>query len=503
MDTPPRNSPRLVLTLSLGALAGLVLLWLCAWLAADEAPQAPATTSPAQPTGPAPLETMQAVQPAEAASERSALAPAPADTPATPTFTALVERLVDHAEATTAAVQADEIEAARASDNAARATLDELLGHFADAGERALDQLTTIPATSEARRDVARRLVLQLVLGAEFARRGASPPPGPGPERATDGLTSALLAALPQQAPLAELGTPLLEHQPHLRLCHEPAVLDLCRRAGQGEFPRPLATRLLLTLWANLQASGERSSADQTALAMLLLDDPDPSQRLVACRQLLADPRHRQVVLAWLRDRRDRGLAGQLAEVAARELPPAEALLVLRELAPLLPNQPGAYLALGHRAPSELADAYRQLLAENTHAATRQDLVAGLAMGEAGTTLPTLELALANDPNPAVRVQAMLTLTVTAAATHGERACERVLDDPALANDPVQLGLVVFALQNLEAAGLVNAIDRLGQRLRAHPLQPESRDALEQLLARALPGGHTSDGQAPERQQNR
>jgi len=110
-----------------------------------------------------------------------------------------------------------------------------------------------------------------------------------------------------------------------------------------------------------------------------------------------------------------------------------------------------------------------------------------------------VELAQSSDPAPEVRAQAMLTLTATATLTHGEQACQRALDDPAIGGDPGRLALVFLALQNLEAAGLTNAVDRLGQRMRAAPLREDTRLQLEQLLARALPGGQTSDQQSRER----
>lgn len=406
-------------------------------------------------------------------------------------FAALVDELATLGETTAAQVQQDEIDAARQTDKEARALFGALLERFGDAGERAVDLLTTIPA-APAPHDAARRSVAQLVLGADCARRHAAAEAA-GDRSRIDPLVHAVLTAMPQSPALAEAGTAVLDGAPFLRLCHEAPVLGLVELAGRQQFPRPAATRLLLTLWDNLQRNGERSAADLASLAMLQLADPDPSKRTAACRQLLADARHRLVALAWLREHRDRAVAAELAQLAAQELPPTDALTVLRELGPLLQSAPGAYMALGFRAPQTLAEAYQELLAADSQPATRSDLVAGLAMADPAHALPAVELALASDPSPAVRVQAMLTLTATAAATHGEQACQQVLDDPVIAGDPARLAVVVFALQNLEAAGLVNAVDRLGQRLRTCPLREDTRLALEQLLTRTLPGGHTSN----------
>lgn len=233
-------------------------------------------------------------------------------------------------------------------------------------------------------------------------------------------------------------------------------------------------------------------------MALLLLGDADPSKRTAACRQLLGDARYRHVMLAWLRERGDVAVATEVANLAAQELPANEALAVLRELGPTLKNMPSAYMSLAFRAPEAIGDAYRELLAANTHAATRTDLIAGLAMAEAGHAIPAVELAQGSDPAPEVRAQAMLTLTVTAPLTHGEQACQRALDDPAIGGDPGRLAIVLLAMQNLEAAGMTNAVDRLGQRLRTMPLREDTRLQLEQLLARALPGGRTSDLQGRE-----
>ncbi|MCK5945011.1 MAG: hypothetical protein KAI24_23690, partial [Planctomycetes bacterium] len=77
----------------------------------------------------------------------------------------------------------------------------------------------------------------------------------------------------------------------------------------------------------------------------MLLDDSDPSQVVAACRQLLGDPRYRRLALAWLRQRDDPELAEAIAKLAGRELPPKDALVVLRELSPLLGAARGTFLA--------------------------------------------------------------------------------------------------------------------------------------------------------------
>jgi hypothetical protein len=431
-------------------------------------------------------------QPTSDTNRTSALPAAP--TQPLPDFAQLVEQLTIVGETTANLLQGDEIEAARSSDAEARQRFDELLEQFEDAGERAIDLATSL-GDSTASHETAKRFVLQLTLAAECARRAVAAESAQDYGR-IDPLVHALLAVMPQNGELAKLGASVLDKRPFLRLSHESAVLQLVDLAGKEQFDRPIATGLLLTLWNNLQSSGERTTSELASLAMVLLADGDQSKRTAACRQLLCDARYRHVMLAWLRERADVAVASEVAGMAAQQLPADEALAVLRELGPVVSNMPNAYMALGFRAPEALGDTYRELLAANTNAAVRSDLIAGLAMADAALAMPAVELAQNSDPAPAVRVQAMLTLTATAAATHGEQACQRALDDPAIGNDPAKLAIVLFGLQNLEAAGLTNAVDRLGQRMRATPLREDTRLQLEQLLARALPGGQTSDQQS-------
>jgi hypothetical protein len=260
------------------------------------------------------------------------------------------------------------------------------------------------------------------------------------------------------------------------------------QQAGEGKFPRPLATQLLLTLWDNVQRLGERSTQELSLLALTWLGGDDASQRTAACRQLLGDPRYRALVLSWLRERNDRTVAGELAKVAASELEAPDALALLRELTPLLPTAPNAYLVLGFRAPEALADSYRELLASNTQTQVRADLVTGVGMTTTPLGLEIAQLALANDPSPDVRIQAVFALTARREKALAEAALNQVLDDPLVARDPTRLGALVFALQNLEAADDPNVMQRVGQRLQTLPLADHSRQLLANLLARAVPG---------------
>jgi len=262
--------------------------------------------------------------------------------------------------------------------------------------------------------------------------------------------------------------------------------LELVEQAGAGSLARPIATRMLLTLWENLRESGQRTSEELSRLALLLLDDAEPSQVVVACRHLLADDRYRAIALAWLRERGDQALAGEVAQLAGRELPPQQALAVLRALGSVLKHTRGALLAVGVRAPELLADAYREQLAAGTQPALRREMVMGVGMLPDASGLEIARLALDHDPAVEVRLQAMFVFTVHGAGAGAEGAIHQILDDPRVAADPDHLGAVVIALQNLEDDD-PNVIARLGARLQVMPLRPRSRELLDELLARSLP----------------
>lgn len=431
-----------------------------------------------------------AAPPPTATPERDPVAPPPP--PPAPTFEERIARLVALGTRTAQFAQDDDHEAAKASDTEARQEFAALMDAFPDVGERGVAMLVDTAAAGPTSTDPdplapARRTVLQLTIATDLARRHTAALAADDRSR-IDPLVQSILDVMPQADRVAEAGAQVLGDRPFLRGTHEPAVLGLVQLAGEGTFPRPIATRLLLTLWDNLQRTGERSSDELSRLAMLLLADADPSKRTAACRQLLGDPRYRAMAIVWLREHGDRTVAAELAGIAAHELEPAAALAVLRELAPLLQRAPNAFLVLGTRAPEVLADAYRELLAGNTQPGVRTDLIAGLGFAASPLGREITELALRDDPSPEVRIQAVFAMTATGAEA-GERAMQQLLDDPAVAQDGNRLGALVLALHNLEAAGDPNAIERVGRRLRSLPLSEGSRQSLEALLVRSLPGG--------------
>ena len=414
-------------------------------------------------------------------------------TPATPparvatSFAERVERLCVLSGRTAALAQQDEHEAARALDDEARDLLEDTLAAIPDAGERALSMVVDIPDAADgaarAPGENIRLGVLQVMLENALARRVAR-----GERARADSLTQALLDTMPIGKNPAEMGDRVLHQRPHVQAIHEPAVLNLLSLANQGMFSREIATRILLTLWDNLEEAGVRSPAELSRLALARLDESDPSQLVAACRQLLSDPRFRDLAIAWLRERDDPELTSAIAALVGRELPPNDALTVLRELAPMLQHTRGIFLSVGARAPEVVADAYRLQLAAGTHPQVRRELVMSVGMlpGEHGRS--TARLALDQDPSPEVRLQAMFAHTVQGEPARAEAALHQVLDDPVIASDPSHLGAVVLALENLEHDD-ANAMARVGARLQAMPLSPRSRSLLDELLARSLPGG--------------
>ncbi|HEB51743.1 MAG TPA: hypothetical protein ENI87_00670 [bacterium] len=394
----------------------------------------------------------------------------------------------------------DQRSEALAADAEARTLFEQVFEQFPDAGERSLDLLIELYGGTDAQPrepyDNSRLGVLQVVLATELARRQQTAS-ATGEHARADALTQALLDATPICSTTAEMADRCLHEQPYLRACHEPTVLHLLHLAGEDLVDRDIVTHLLLTLWDNLKASGQRSSSELSQLALVLLGDSDPSKVVAACRQLLADDHYRSLALAWLRERDDRALATEVAQLAAQELPIEQALQVLRELGPMLSHTRGVYLGLAARAPERIADAYREQLAADTHPEMRRELVMGVGMLPDEVGLEIAELALQNDPSPDVRIQAMFAFTVHAEPAAAERAMSQVLDDPVVAGDAKHLGAVVLALQNLEQ-GDPNTVARLGARLRTLPLSPQSRELLDEILARSLPGGGTGPGAMQE-----
>lgn len=486
-DSVTRRPARRIATV-LATAAGLATAILCGWPGTAHRPTelTPATAPAISPSCDAPPETSaDADATAPEALHRTVAAAPPA--PPAPDFDAIVARMVALGDRAVALAQNDEHDAAIAIDGEARAALDELLAAFDDAGERSLAALLSTVGHDDDHDMPTRLAVLRVILAADLHRRHHDAESS-GERARLDHLVQATLDDMPIDPTVAQIGDMCLDRTPFLGPAHEATIVHLLRLAGAGEFSRAIATHMLLTLWDNLHNSGARSSRELSRLALLQLDDGDPSTVLAACRQLLRDPELRELALAWLRGRDDPQLAEQLATLAAEELEPADALAVLRQLQPQLESTRGLYMGIGTRAPGVLADAYRLHLAADTQPSLRRELVMGTATLPGSTGLDIAQLALEHDPDVDVRLQAMFALTVHGAPEVAEQAIQSLLRDPAVADDPARLEAAVLALENLEH-GDPNRIARLGAELRAMSLSATGRERLEKLMARSLPGG--------------
>ncbi len=520
--TPPQPNPwRRKRT---GMLAGLVIVAITLALAlpipapliqvpsiaghADDPNQAEAVA--ASPVTVSPLRTSIAPPAGDAvtAADRSA-DPAPA----AGSFADYVDRLVAIGLETTRLATMGDRGGARANDEQAKTLFGELMTNVRDADAEALAALGTNPSVA-ANATVAEHLrqrILDLVLDHGLRRRFASIPASADgttdadrdPDDAgaaarwaeereqLDHLVTAVLTALPANVEFAHrIGLGLLADAPYLGLAHEPIVLDLVALSGDGKFPADVATALLATLWRNLQQAGQRTSDQLAGLCLLLLDRGNVSERLAAGQRLLADERFRLVVLEHLRRTKDQDLARALAMTAAQELPPATAFAFVAAVAPLAGNGSGPLLLLGHRDPALLQAEYEHRLADDVEPRLRELLVAGIGFTGGEHGIEVARIAFASDPDPEVRLRALLVLTAQAGDTLGEQAVTAALDDPRIRTEPFRLSTVVMALGNLAHAGMPNAIDRLAQRLLACPaLNEASRVSLQQILAESLPGG--------------
>ena len=391
-----------------------------------------------------------------------------------------VERLVAMGLATGAHAAAGREAEARAADAEARAAFAALLQAHADAAERSLQALLGAAAAKAGDPgDAMRQRVWQLALGSALELRHARDPAG------SDALVDAMLVGVRSGAAHAgALGTMLVK-QPYLRAVHEPSVLEL---AADEATPRDLAVELLLTLWRNLQAAGQRAGQDLDSLAMLLLDDSHVVHRLAACRRLLVDPRWCHLALE--RARADPTLRRETAVAAAAELAPRDAIAALAGLHPGSGRELlGAFVTLGARDVQCLVDAYEQRLAADSDPQLRASLLAGAGSLGQPEGIRLAEAAHRHDPDLQVREQALFLLTAHAPAAHGERVLQAALDDEQVLADPSRLGALVLALENLARAGELQALHRVGLRLRATALREADRARLEELLERHLPRG--------------
>ena len=305
--------------------------------------------------------------------------------------------------------------------------------------------------------------------------------------RPLDQLVAGILTLLAAGHPAPDQLAALLIDKPYLSLSHEDQMLDLVAAAATSEQLVTATSRLLKTLWHNLERSGARSSAELAGLALLFLEDGNPCRRLAAMTYLLSarDGQFRDVVVTSIVRHHDTRMASAVSIAAAAELAPRAALAVLQRLRPLAKQtMMAAFMTLGERDADVLQTAYHQELRAGSDPELRAELVSGIGFrGPEGLALARRAFDL--DPSVEVRSRAMFAMTSQAPAALGERTLMAALDDERFSQDPKRLGQVALALDNLANAGEHGAVDRVGRRLLAHPaLTARDRERVDAMLAR-------------------
>lgn len=410
---------------------------------------------------------------------------------AVPTFDEYVDRIVERARALRRAVENEKPEQAREIDDACRSLVEDLERDYPNAGDLCLFAMGGLePLTSGP--PGMRFSTLHFLLARALQRReGEVAVLG---RAALDGLVAKALDLVPKDATTAAaLAQLVTTGESRLGLAHEDAVLSIASLVPEDPWLSEPATSLLRALWANLERSGARTSAELAALALLFKDDTNPSRRIAAFESLLtlADGRYRELVFHDVATRGDRDAAVAVLQLAADKLPVPVAIEALHRLGDLASDSLlGPCLTLADRGGEEVRGAYETLLAGGTDPGLRAELVSGLGLAGDATGIRMARLAFDQDPDPKVRERALFALTASAPSSHGLDAWE------AAANNPRNrtrrgAGTLVLALDNL--AGSSDPDVRLRVARWAHELRsmdwvgPTERDRLGGILAKAEP----------------
>ena len=384
-------------------------------------------------------------------------------------FADYLERLVGLATAAAAARQRGERTRVSALDAEGQRLLEEMLRELEAPEESALHALTGLmPEDATIAGQIRWSICLQLVrMGLELRherfRQGDLRDP-------LDHLVLSILACIPQEERLAKDLATLMRKQPYLCARQENAVLDLVALAPEQRFLIPIATELLLTLWANLEANGARSSSDLASLALLFKGDINPSRRLAALQHLLtADGgRYKELVLRDAIGRRDPQVLGELVLAISQRLPPKEAVGDLLRISQVCNRGlTSALLNVALRDASVLRDAYDKHLADDSHADFRGHLITGAGFQQDTAGLDLALDALRVDPDPAVCCRALMVITARADPLLAEARLMSLLDQPKFSDSSDHLGRVVLALQNLATRDCPNTLRRVADRMLA------------------------------------
>jgi hypothetical protein len=244
-----------------------------------------------------------------------------------------------------------------------------------DAGQRALRVLASIPLPWREPTQQVELGVCGLILDFNLQQVMATPdlaatrPP----------LVHAIVGQMHLAAAWAQLARRLLAKQPYLVAEHEPPLLDLARSAaGELQFLAEPVQELLVTSWSNGKDLGDSHYAD---LLHWFEGGGGASLQAAATTRLLLSVRYRDLVVGRLASQRSGSELGDFAAQAAKELPFAEAIEVVKALKAAAPSSHfgGAYIALVERHPAELREHYFATLGEASHPRHREQMVLALA----------------------------------------------------------------------------------------------------------------------------
>ncbi len=399
-------------------------------------------------------------------------------------FDATVTRLIDLSLRAADEVARQDMTSAKATDAEAFELVRSVLEHISNYEERALFALTGNGEIDDTRAAITRSILERfLYFGlqkhATFARAGNP--------RALNAFLGTLLDSMVPDERTATVVTKLLADKPYLNAPQEDAVLRLVEMVPTYPWLMDPMRHLLLTLWRNLEASGQRPRDRLETLALMLKDDTNPARRAAALEHLLMsnDRQLIEFVVQDVEDQRDASRACDLAWAAAGKLPADVGLSVVRRLRAVAARSlSGPAIELARRDESLVRAAYDQLLSATENPDLRADLVTGLGFNPSRENLATVKTAFDRDPALAVRKRALLALTANAATALGEQIVNAALDDRELCGARGErLGVIVAALENMASAGENEAVARLGAQLARRPdLPPGARTELERLL---------------------
>lgn len=400
-------------------------------------------------------------------------------------FDATLARLVELSMRANEELARGELDKAKVTDVEAAELVKGLLEFVPDYELRALHALTGSAGSADPRATMTRHVLERLLY---FGLQKLATLAQVGGRSAFDGFLLALLESSLLDEQVAEIIARLLVDQPYLGVAQEVEVMRLIELVPTHPWLAEPMRRLLLTLWRNLEAGGVRPRDGVETMALMLKDDTNPARRAAAIERLMLSGDRNLVdfVLRDVEEQRDAKRAADLAAPAATHLPPDQALEVVQRLRAVAQRPlTVSAIELSRRDGALVRTRYQELLASQSRADLRADLVMGLGCNPSSDNLAVANTALQIDPDPQVRRRALLAITGNAASALGEQAVSAALADRELCGPQGErLSVIVAALDNMARQGEHDAVARLGRQLgQRRDLAPEVRSELERLLA--------------------